>query len=64
MCVRDETQSFVLARTEWFSPVCNMDEAEACGLLSAIQWVRDLQLDYKQAVDSFQSSMEDVPSKR
>ncbi|MCH81405.1 cytochrome P450 [Trifolium medium] len=44
-CIRDDQGSFVLAKTEWFSPICEVDMGEAQGLLRAFKWVRDLQLD-------------------
>jgi len=59
-CIRDDSSSFVLARTEWFSPLCDVHVGEALGLLSALEWVHLLQLepinfelDAKRAVDSF-----------
>jgi len=44
ICIRDEEGDFVLARTEWFSPITDVDTGEALGLLKALEWVRDLQL--------------------
>jgi hypothetical protein len=59
MCIRDEKGSFVLAKTKWLAPLLDVDLGEALGLLSALRWVRDLQLgimdfeiDSKIVVDS------------
>jgi hypothetical protein len=43
-CIKDDQGNFVLAKTEWFSPICNVEMGEAQGLLYAFRWVRDLQL--------------------
>jgi ribonuclease HI len=34
-----------LAKTEWLSPVTDVDIGEALGLLSALNWVHDLRLE-------------------
>lgn len=59
ICIRDEHDSFVLARTDWLYPPVDVDIGEALGLLTALQWLRDLQLqnvdfevDSKSVVDS------------
>jgi len=44
ICIRDEEGAFVVARTEWFSPMLGVDVGEALGLLKAMEWVRDLHL--------------------
>ena len=44
MCIRDDEGAFVLARTEWFSPIVDVDIGEAIGLLKAMEWTRDLHL--------------------
>ncbi len=44
MCIRDAEGVFVLARTEWFSPITDVDIGEAIRLLKAMEWVRDLHL--------------------
>ena len=44
MCIRDDIGTFVLAKTEWFSPICEVHIEEALGLLSAIEWVHELNL--------------------
>jgi len=59
VCIRDEEGLFVLAKTEWFAPIVDVDLGEAMGLLTAMQWVKDLhllnmdfELDSKTVVDS------------
>jgi len=55
LCIRDEEGRFVLAKTEWFSPIVYVDLGEAMGLLTAMQWAKDLHLlnmDSKTVVDS------------
>ncbi|CAJ2647159.1 unnamed protein product [Trifolium pratense] len=66
ICIRDEHGAFVLAKTEWFTPKCEVHIGEALGLLSALKWVHELQLgpvdfefDSKRVVDSFHSSVKD-----
>jgi ribonuclease HI len=44
-CIRDYQGSFVLAKMEWFSPICDVEMGETQGLLHAFRWVRDLQLE-------------------
>jgi ribonuclease HI len=67
MCIRDEHGAFVLARTECFSPMCEVHVGEALGLLSALEWVHllnlghvDFELDAKRVVDSFKSQNSDA----
>ncbi|CAJ2645584.1 unnamed protein product [Trifolium pratense] len=62
MCIRDDQGRFVLAKTEWLSPITDVDIGEALGLLSALNWVHDLQLenvdfelDSRNVVTSFHS---------
>jgi hypothetical protein len=57
----------VLAKTEWMTPLLDVDLGEALGLLSAMYWVRDLQLgivdfelDSKTVVDSLYGSKSGV----
>ena len=59
MCIRDDEGRYVLAKTEWRTLLLDVDLSEALGLLSAMYWVRDLQLgivdielDSKTVVDS------------
>ncbi|GAU49614.1 hypothetical protein TSUD_407740 [Trifolium subterraneum] len=46
VCIRDDQGSFVLANTEWFSPITNVDIGEALGLLHGMKWIQDLQLEH------------------
>lgn len=58
----------VLAKIEWFNPICEVHIGEALGLLSALNWVHELQLgrpvdfefDSKCIVDQFPSPKSDV----
>ncbi|CAJ2643989.1 unnamed protein product [Trifolium pratense] len=66
-CIRDDQGRFVVAKTEWFSPVCDVEMGEAQGLLQALKWVRDLQLedvdfelDAQTVVTKFHSKKDDV----
>ncbi|CAJ2641528.1 unnamed protein product [Trifolium pratense] len=45
MCIRDDEGRFVLAKTMWSTPICEVDVGEALGLLCAINWVHELQLE-------------------
>jgi len=67
MCIRDEMGAFVLAKTEWFNPICEVHIGEALGLLSTLNWVHELQLgpvdfelNSKHVVDQFSSPKSDV----
>jgi len=67
MCIRDAKRAFVLARTEWFSPITDVDIGEAIELLKAMEWVRDLHLwnmdfevDSKTVVDNIYGKQTDV----
>ena len=44
VCIRDYEGRYVLAKTELMTPLIDVDLGEALGLLSAMYWVRDLQL--------------------
>ncbi|AET00386.1 hypothetical protein MTR_5g091440 [Medicago truncatula] len=44
MYIRDDEGHYVLAKTEWMTPLLDVDLGKALGLLSAMYWVRDLQL--------------------
>ncbi|KEH25177.1 LRR amino-terminal domain protein [Medicago truncatula] len=44
VCIRDDTDTFVLAKTEWFTPVCKVHVGKALGLLSAMERVHQLHL--------------------
>jgi hypothetical protein len=43
MCIKDDQGRFVLAKTEWFSSICDVDIDEALGLFSALNWIHKLQ---------------------
>jgi hypothetical protein len=43
--LRDDAWDFVLAKTTWFSPLCDVDIGEAIGLHTNLEWTSDLQLD-------------------
>ncbi|CAJ2649711.1 unnamed protein product [Trifolium pratense] len=45
ICIRDDEGRYVLAKSMWLSPICNVDIGEALGLFHAIKWVSELQLD-------------------
>lgn len=58
---------FFIAKTEWFTAVCEVHVGEALGLLSALEWVHQLHLgpiDFevraKKVVDSFSSPDQNV----
>ncbi|KAK2362141.1 hypothetical protein QL285_087230 [Trifolium repens] len=66
ICIRDDQGVFILAKTEWFTPKCEVHLGEALGFLSALNWVHELnlgpvefELDSKRVVDSFHSSNQD-----
>jgi ribonuclease HI len=63
MCIRDDHGRYVAAKTEWLSPILDVEIGEAMGLLSALKWVDELQLrdidfemDCKRVVDCLHSS--------
>jgi len=67
MCIRDDTGTSVLTKTEWFSQICEVHIGEALGLLSALEWVLELNLgpidfemDAKKVVDNFLSTNHDA----
>jgi hypothetical protein len=67
VCIRDDQGRFILAKTEWYSPVIDVGIDEALGLMSTLQWVRvlqltniDFELDAKVVVDKFHSSKIDL----
>jgi len=67
LCIRDDEGHYVLAKTEWMSPLLDVDLGEALGLLSTMYWVCDLQLgivdfelDSKTVVDSLYGSKSGV----
>jgi hypothetical protein len=63
MCIRGDHGRYVAAKTEWLSPILDVEIGEAMGLLSALKWVDELQLrgmdfkmDCKRVVDCLYSS--------
>jgi hypothetical protein len=63
MCIRDDHGRYVAAKTEWLSPILDVEIGEAMRLLSALKWVDELQLrdmdfemDCKRVVDCLYSS--------
>jgi ribonuclease HI len=66
ICLRDDLGAFVLAKTDWISLLCEVHIGEALGLLSALEWVHELnlgpidfELDAKKVVDNFLSTKHD-----
>jgi len=66
MCIRDEDGAFVLARTECFAPLCDIEVREAIGLHTTLDWISNQQfdnvnfvLDCKKIVDCVNSSLDD-----
>ncbi|CAJ2657411.1 unnamed protein product [Trifolium pratense] len=67
ICIRDDEGRFVLAKTMWSSPTCEVDLEEALGLLHTINWVHELQLEgvdfvleSKKVVNYFHKGQNDV----
>ena len=66
MCIRDDDSAFVLARTKWFVPLCDVEVGEAVGLHTTLDWISNQQfdnvdfvLDCKRVVDCVNSSVDD-----
>ena len=66
MCLGDDDGAFVLARTEWFAPLCDVEVGEAVGLHTTLDWICNQQfdkvdfvLDCKRVVDCVNSSLYD-----
>jgi len=66
ICIRDDQGQFVMAKTDCFSPLCDVDIGETVGLHTTLQWVADLHydhvdfvLDSKSVVDRFNSNLVD-----
>jgi len=64
ICIRDDQGDFVMAKTDCFSPLCDVDVGEVVGLHTALQWVADLHydnvdfvLDSKSIVEHFNSNL-------
>jgi len=67
VCIRDDTCTFVLAKTKWFTLVCKVHVDEALGLLLTLELANqlhlgpiDFELDAKKVMDSFSSALRDV----
>ncbi|KEH42726.1 hypothetical protein MTR_1g074240 [Medicago truncatula] len=45
ICIRDDQGEFVMAKTDCFSPLCDVDVGEAVGLHTTLQWVVNLHYD-------------------
>jgi ribonuclease HI len=63
VCIRDDQGQFILAKTECYSHILEVNTNEVLGLLSAKKWVKDLQLnsmmfelDSKHVVDNFNNN--------
>jgi ribonuclease HI len=63
ICIRDESGAYVLGKYEQFTLLCDVKIGEALGLLSALNWVHELnlgpvdfELDSKVVVDNFHSN--------
>jgi hypothetical protein len=37
MCIRNDAGEFVLAKTVWFAPLCDVDVGEAVGLHTTLE---------------------------
>jgi len=66
MCLRDDIDAFVLARTKWFALLCDVEVGEAVGLHTTLDWISNQQfdnvdfvLDCKKVVDCVNSSLDD-----
>jgi len=66
MCLKDDDGAFLLARTDWFAPLCDIEVGEAVGLHKTSDWISNQQfdnvdfvLDCKRVVDCVNSSLDD-----
>jgi len=66
MCLKDDDGTFVLARTDWFAPLSDIEVGEAVGLHTTLDWISNQQfdnvnfvLDCKRVVDCVNSSLDD-----
>jgi hypothetical protein len=66
MCIRDEHGAFIVAKTEWYTLRSKVHIGEALRLLSALNWVHelqlgsvDLELDSKRMIHSFHYLIQD-----
>lgn len=42
MCIQNDAGEYVLARIDWFSPLCDVVIGEAVGLHTALKWASDI----------------------
>jgi len=66
MCLRDDDGALVLARTEWFAPLCDVEVGEAVGFHTTLDWISNQQfdnadfvLDCKKVVNCVNFSLDD-----
>nr|ABN08690.1 probable reverse transcriptase At2g02650 -, related [Medicago truncatula] len=66
MCICDDAEDFGLAKTYWFSPLCDVDIGEGVSFHTTLEWTSYLQfdnvdfaLDSKKVVDAFRTCVED-----
>jgi ribonuclease HI len=59
ICIREDHGRFVLARSEWITPITDVEVGEAIGLIHALRWagepqIRDIDFegDCKRVVDN------------
>jgi ribonuclease HI len=59
ICIREDHGRFVLARSEWITPITDVEVGEAIGLIHALRWagepqIRDMDFegDCKRVVDN------------
>lgn len=45
VCLRDVVGEFVIAKTDCFSPLCDVDVEEDVGLHATLEWIAGLQFD-------------------
>ena len=64
ICICDDHGEFVMAKTDCFSPLCDVDVGETVGLHTTLQWVAglhydnvDFVLDSKSIVEHFNSNL-------
>jgi len=45
ICLRNDSGAFIFTKTDWFSPLCDVDVGEAVGFHTALQWMVTLHFD-------------------
>jgi hypothetical protein len=60
VCIRYDEGRYVLAKTEWMTPLFDVDLGEALGLLSAMYWVCYMQLGTSWPIQTFLNDSFDV----